>query len=165
MFGRLGDVQFARDYGNYGTTATEAYRYAEHAVIEGKPLLQPLGEDLQTFEMQIRLDIAFCTPDTELAALRTYARGRQPVPLFQVTSDLRSYAGRYVIEEIVVDLRKRSEGRIVRADLTLRLREYVPAEALVVRPSPRRDFEREERPRPAPTSDIPRGEIVRQGDN
>lgn len=162
MFGRLGDVQFARDFGTHGTTVTEAYRYAEHAVIEGKPLLQALGEDLQAVEIQMRLDVAFCVPDQELATLRDYMRQRTPVPLFEVAGDLRSYAGRYVIEEIAVDVRKRIDGRILRMDLTLRLREYVEAEAIVTRPV-RRTFEREERPRPAPTTEISRGQIVRQG--
>lgn len=97
MFGQLGKIAFKLLPSFEEITESQKYNYAEHQVIEGKPKLQYVGDSLEEMNIKISFHSSFCTPETQLATLKTLAESHKAIPFILGSG---RYLGRYFIEEI-----------------------------------------------------------------
>ncbi|MDR6952683.1 hypothetical protein J2X65_002042 [Ancylobacter sp. 3268] len=94
--------------------------YARHDVIRGKPVLQLIGEELDTREISFFFDETFCDPAAQWATLWAAYKIKAAMPLVTGVS----FDGRhFVIETLERDVLKttRSGWRVVRLEATMSL--------------------------------------------
>lgn len=121
----LGDVTF-QPLAFTGMEERYSYQFVEHQVIEGKPLQQYLGDNLDEATLSIRFHFSFCDPAAEMKKLK--AAGAKHAPLVLQFSD-GTIAGRMLITEIQKTTEVTSDnGRMLSMDVRLTLKEwYDPA--------------------------------------
>ena len=66
MFAQLGEIKFELNPSLTSLTETTSYNYAQHERINNKPLLQFLGQNLQQFNISLKLHSSFCNPEEEI---------------------------------------------------------------------------------------------------
>lgn len=127
MYAQLGNVQFEV----LPVTSLEekySYNYAVHPVIEGKPLLQFIGDNLDECTLGIRLHFSFCDPATAFAALKAEADSHRALP-FRFNDG--SYLGRFVVCEISKTLMQTADsGRPLCIEAQVSLKEWVDSNPL-----------------------------------
>jgi phage protein U len=96
MYAQLGNIQFEL-LPIESFDERYSYNYAEHQVIEGKPLLQFVGDNLDEANISVRFHFAFCDPEAQFALLKEEADRHEALP-FSFTSG--KYLGYYIISEI-----------------------------------------------------------------
>lgn len=106
------------------TALTEQYAnsFARHDVLRGKPVLQFIGQDLDTREFSFFFDEGFCDPEAQWRLLLSAYATRVSLPLIAAGP----FDGRhFVVESLDRDILKttRSGGRVVRLESTLSLLE------------------------------------------
>lgn len=125
MFAQLGNVQFELR----PLTELEekfAYHYAEHQVVEGKPLLQFIGDNLDEVSIGIRLHFTFCDPETVFNTLKAEGDRHQALPFFFATGKI---VGRYVITGITKTTTITADnGRPLCIEAKLQLKEFFLAD-------------------------------------
>lgn len=111
-----------------------AFEFAEHPVLEGRPKLQAIGAKLAELQLEFQyhagqVDIGFIT--NRLAEMRDGAE------VVAVTMGDGEYLGEFVITECTFDRGATFDnGTSLTASLSVTLREYVAAAALVVTDRP-----------------------------
>lgn len=124
----LGDIEIGVGTGRgalTGPTAlTEEYAnsYARHDVLRGKPVLQYIGQELDTREFAFFFDEGFCEPETQWALLFAAYDVQTALPLIAGGP----FNGRhFVVESLGREILKttRSGGRVVRLASTMSLLE------------------------------------------
>lgn len=129
MFCQLGYIRFERTEYFSGIEGEQGYGFAEHARIAGKPKLQGVGDDLATRTLDMRLDRAWCDPQTTLDKLKEVSGRKEAMAL---TFGDGTYAGRFVVTRIVeTDGQRAHDGTLQMVDLRLSLKEWVDDEPLV----------------------------------
>ncbi|MCJ8142972.1 phage tail protein [Ancylobacter sp. A5.8] len=121
----LGDIALGVGTGNgalTGPTAlSEEYAnsYARHDVLRGKPVLQYIGQELDTREFTFFFDEGFCNPLTQWALLQSAYLARTSLPLIAAGG----FDGRhFVVEKLGREVLKTTRaGRVVRLESTLSL--------------------------------------------
>jgi len=73
LFAVLGEIPFQVVGSPEGYESRRGYDFAEHRVIESKPRLQWLGNDLERLKFELRLHSSFTDPAAKLALLRSTA--------------------------------------------------------------------------------------------
>lgn len=98
-----------------------ANAYARHDVIRGKPVLQIIGEELDTRAFGFFFDETFCVPETQWSLLLAAYKAKTALPL--VVAGM--FDGRhFVVDRLSRDVQKTSRsGRVVRLESTLSLLE------------------------------------------
>lgn len=104
------------------------YDFAEHAVIEGKPLLQCIGDRLDETSLSIRFHFAFCDPDAAFDQLKA-AADRHDALRFS-SGDGRNYGMRVVTELAKTLVQTADNGRPMVIESQLTLKEWVDADPL-----------------------------------
>ncbi|MDD2870131.1 phage tail protein [Neomegalonema sp.] len=117
MFAMLGPISFRLPAYFEGLSTQRSWNYAQHDVIEGKPKLQYVGEELGEISIDLALHAAYCDPEAEMAKLRVAASMRQAMPLVYGSGH---YAGLFVIRRIQSTARH-MDGSGVLVALTARL--------------------------------------------
>lgn len=125
--GCLGDIDFLVSPSDVHTWRNmdlkRSINFGEHAVMEGVPRLQHTGRKLDSMSLPIVMDAMLpgATPCEErIASLRELAeQGEEQALVFGA-----SYQGLWVITAINVTARAMHGARILRADVTLELKEY-----------------------------------------
>ncbi|MDD2870079.1 phage tail protein [Neomegalonema sp.] len=102
MFAMLGSIRFQTSISFEGISSKRAWDYAQHAVIEGKPKLQYVGEALGEIVIDLVLHVDYCDPDVELAKLRVAASRHEALPFVYGSGH---YVGVFVIRQIDVTMR------------------------------------------------------------
>lgn len=97
MYAQLGNVVFGLTGPIVAMGAQHGYTYVEHAVIEGKPRLQSLGDALQRITLDLVFTHGVTDPVEGMRALRAAAAAHEALPLLLAGGELR---GRFVIESI-----------------------------------------------------------------
>ncbi|MCU1718671.1 phage tail protein [Pseudomonas sp. 5P_3.1_Bac2] len=118
----LGEIEF--ELLNHPSSLAErgTSDYAEHARMQGKPLLQWVGEGLQELSLEIALHAALVNPEAQIANLKKAKSAHQPLPLVLGSGD---YRGVFVLTALDVTTSKTDEaGRLIVARVSLTLREY-----------------------------------------
>ena len=107
MFAVLGEIQFQvvgspEAYESFG-----AYDFAEQKVIESKPQLQWVGDDLERVKFELVWHASFTNPAAQLALLRATAAEHLAQPLVFGNGEFRGF---FVIESINVKSQQLSAG-------------------------------------------------------
>ena len=133
-WGALGDLVFTCINGPYEFNDKQEMDYAEHAHAFGKPSLQLIGTKLEEITMKIRLhNFLSSTPTIDLRNLLEAMRTGTPQDLVIGQDTTGNYAGKFLIQAIEHDrIEQWPNGLIKLAEVTIKLKEYVPPAALAV---------------------------------
>jgi phage protein U len=125
MFAILGDIEFTVAGGISGIEHNGSADWAEHARIQGKPLLEWMGEGLDEYHLTIELHPVLGDPEERLRALRLAKSQHQPLAFVMGSGE---YLGAYVISNISHTLRRATAtGQVKAATVQLSLKEYTGA--------------------------------------
>ncbi|KVU58821.1 MULTISPECIES: phage tail protein [Burkholderia] len=123
MFAILGDIEF--DLIGYfdGFDATFGADYAEHALLQGKPRLQRMGDKLDEIRIALSFHYWYCDPEAELAKLRAAVSAKQAMALVFGNGD---YKGWFVLTEVQSTSKQTdTSGTVLSLDAQITLREFV----------------------------------------
>lgn len=123
MFALLGDVQF--DLITYfdGFESQFGADFAEHALIEGKPRLQFIGDKLDEIRIQLVFHLSYCDPEAELAKLKDALAAHQAMALVLGNGD---YKGWFVLTDVQATSKHTDKaGTLIALEASITLREFV----------------------------------------
>lgn len=123
MFALLGDVQF--DVITYfdGFESQFGADFAEHALIEGKPRLQFIGDKLDEIRIQLAFHLHYCDPEAELAKLKDALAAHQAMALVLGNGD---YKGWFVLTDVQATSKHTDKaGTLIALEASITLREFV----------------------------------------
>jgi len=125
MFAILGDIEFTVAGGISGMEQSGSADWAEHSRIQGKPLLEWIGEGLDQCNLTIELHPMLGDPEERLRALRRAKSKHEPLALVMGSGE---YLGAYVIRDISNAIRRSTaQGQINAATVQVSLAEYTGA--------------------------------------
>jgi phage protein U len=107
LFAVLGDIQFEVVGSPEAYESAGAYDFAEQKVIETKPQLQWVGDDLERLKFELTWHASFTNPAAQLALLRATAAEHRALPLVFGDGGFRGF---FVIESINVKSQQLSAG-------------------------------------------------------
>lgn len=129
MFAVLGDIPFEVVGSPEGYESTGAYDFPEQRVLESKPRLQWVGDDLERLSFELMWHSSFTNPAAQLARLRATAAQHLALPLVFGNGGFRGF---FVIESIKVKSQQLSaDGAPIAIRVALALKEWV-ADALLL---------------------------------
>lgn len=122
MFAILGDLEFELiTYWN-GLVSNYSTNYVEHHVIEGPPVLQNVGDNLEEITIKLQFNSNFCNPRKELQKLKNMLNSKQP---FEFIFGNGEYRGIFVIQEIQSEtIQTLGDGTVLNIIVELKLKEY-----------------------------------------
>lgn len=125
----LGEITFDLITYFEGMEANFSANYAEHALIEGKPRLQWVGDNLDEVSWSLVFHAGFCDPELEMLKLRGAITRHEALPLVFANGD---YKGWFVPTDVRVTTRQvMRDGTLIWLEAELTLREYVRPVVLV----------------------------------
>lgn len=128
MFYQLSNIRFEGIISPSALSKTKSAVYAEHALIEGKPVLQRLGDGLDTVDLSIHFHSRFCNPEQELDRLYALQAISDGLPF--LTGEGR-YLGLYVITDIGKTIEQAGVGgHIISVRVDVKLKELVKSNPL-----------------------------------
>lgn len=124
----LGTIGYARLTSPTAMDLTKSWQYAEHQVVEGKPLLQFMAANLDGFSLTFLFHASFCAPQKSWDALVDLAAKHQAFPLTQGNG---RYLGRFVIAELSRTAQMAADdGTLLSIEVKATLKEYVDKKPL-----------------------------------
>jgi phage protein U len=127
MFAILGDIAFVALTSWEGFRSLSDYHYAEHKVVEARPRLQWLAQELQTISLEMGFHLQFTNPAIEMQHLRAAAEDHQARALVFGNGSHRGY---FVIEQLEETFHQLADdGSYVAISARVELREWVPGAA------------------------------------
>ena len=133
MFAALGEIQFEVVGSPEAYESAGAYEFAEKKVIESKPLLQWVGDDLERLKFELMWHASFTKPAAQLALLRAMAAEHLALPLVFGNGGFRGF---FVIESINVKSQQLSAGGApIAIRVALALKEWIADPLLLSRAS------------------------------
>jgi len=134
LFAALGDIQFEVVGSPEAYESAGAYDFAEQKVIESKPLLQWVGNDLERLKFELTWHASFTNPGAQLARLRATAAQHLALPLVFGNGGFRGF---FVIESINVKSQQLSAGGSpIAIRVALALKEWIADSLLLSRAKP-----------------------------
>lgn len=128
MYAQLGNIVFEGLYSPQSFTENDRATFAEHALLNRKPLLEPTGLELKELNIGLLLRQDFCVVAEQLTALTSIRTAQKPVPLIWGTGE---NMGMFVITEQDKEiLQQLPDGTLISARVNLRLKEYVEADPI-----------------------------------
>lgn len=122
MYAQLGDIRFTLPAYVSATSSERGQSFAKHDRIDGKPLLQAIGTELETIAMEVLFHVDFCDPELEIVKLRTASDRQEALPLVYQNG---TYRGRYVITKIAETVRQTDgAGNLIKLTARLDLQEW-----------------------------------------
>lgn len=122
MFAILGEIEFELLGGLTGMDYRSTADWAEHSLIQGKPLLEWIGEGLDEYSLAITLHASLGDPERRLRELREAKAAHQPLAFVLGSGD---YLGAFVLTELSNNVRRTTAlGRLHAATMAVTLREY-----------------------------------------
>ena len=129
MFAALGDIQFEVVGSPEAYESAARYDFAEQKVIESKPLLQWVGNDLERLKFELTWHASFTNPGLQLAQLRATAAAHLALPLVFGNGGFRGF---FVIESINVKSQQLSAGGSpIAIRVALALKEWIADPSLL----------------------------------
>jgi phage protein U len=107
LFAVLGDIQFEVVGSPEAYESAGTYDFAEQKVIESKPRLQWVGDDLERLKFELIWHASFTNPALQLARLRATAAEHLALPLVFGDGGFRGF---FIIESINVKSQQLSAG-------------------------------------------------------
>jgi phage protein U len=125
----LGDIRFEVVGSPEGYESAGAYDFAEQRVIESKPRLQWVGDDLERLKFELMWHSSFTNPAVQLALLRATAAQHLALPLVFGNGGFRGF---FVIESIKMKSQQLSAGGApIAIRVALALKEWIADRQLV----------------------------------
>lgn len=138
MFATLGEIPFEVVGSPEGFESSRGYNFAEHRVVESKPRLQWVGNDLEHLKFELRLHSSFTDPAAKLALLRATAAAHLALPLVFGNGGFRGF---FVIESISMRSQQLSaHGTPIAITAALALKEWAVESELLSAAAPIPDF-------------------------
>jgi phage protein U len=129
LFAALGEIQFEVVGSPEGYESAGAYDFAEQRVIESKPRLQWVGDDLERLNFELMWHSSFTNPAVQLALLRATAAQHLALPLVFGNGGFRGF---FVIESIKMKSQQLSAGGApIAIRVALALKEWIADPQLV----------------------------------
>lgn len=134
MFAVLGDIQFEVVGSPESYESADGYDFPEQRVIESKPRLQWVGDELERLNFELMWHASFTNPASQLALLRATAATHLALPLVFGDGGFRGF---FVIESIKVKSHQLSAGGApIAIRVALALKEWIAdAQSLFSSPS------------------------------
>lgn len=133
LYGLLGPIEFRAITSPTEFTAKREYTYAQHDVVEDRPRLQWLSDDLEHIELTMYWHRSFTDPQNQLGMLRAVAQHHQAHPLILGTGAVRGY---YVISEIGETITLAADNGVpIAIECTVHLIEYAQNDPLDTQPA------------------------------
>jgi phage protein U len=127
MFAILGEITFQVLTSFEGFRSSSDYRYAEHKVVEARPRLQWLAQELQKISLEMGFHVAFTNPATQMNLLRAAGEDHQARALVFGNGVHRGY---FVIESLEETHQQLADdGSFIAISARAELREWVPGAA------------------------------------
>jgi phage protein U len=131
MYAQLGSIIFEGRKGFASFTSTKEANFAEHALIEGKPRLQRIGDNLENASISVLLDVSFCNPQSEFDALESARNAGEVLPF--IMGDGR-FVGSFVIKNLsLTHARHSATGEMLQAEVSITLLEFASGGSAVTR--------------------------------
>ncbi len=129
MFAVLGDIQFEVVGSPEEYESAGSYDFAEQKVLESKPALQWVGDDLERLKFELTWHASFTNPAEQLARLRATAAQHLALPLVFGNGGFRGF---FVIESINVKSQQLSaSGSPIAIRVALALKEWIAGPLLL----------------------------------
>lgn len=123
MYAMLGDVRFEPLTGFTSLEADHAAVFAKHDVLQGRPRLQAMGNDLTTMRFSLKLHWKLGNPDTAYKGLLAAKESQQAQALVYGSG---RFVGWFVIERLAErTLIQDAQGRTAARELDVELTEFV----------------------------------------
>lgn len=123
MYLFLGDIGMGQLLGPKNFNHRVAQTYASHSVIEGKPILQYIGAELEEIKLDFFFHADFCQPERIWSGLVDLAASHRAFDLVQAAG---LYMGRFVVNGMDrTAMHCTDDGRMVAMECTIGLIEYV----------------------------------------
>ncbi len=136
MFLTLGDIGFGLLTSPSGFDSRLGASYAELPVIEGKPLLQYTGDELDGHKLSFVFRADFCNPQEVWASLVERLHSHSPLSLLMGSGQV---LGNYVIASLERSiLQAADDGTLIAFEANLELKEYVDPQPLVTKKAQKR---------------------------
>jgi phage protein U len=127
MFAILGELTFVVLTSFEAFRSSREYRYTEHKLVEARPRLQWIAQELEKISLELMFHVAFANPATEINRLRAAAEDHQARALVFGNGIHRGY---FVIEGLEETHQQLAgDGSYVAISARLELREWVPGAA------------------------------------
>lgn len=125
MFAILGTIEFTVAGGINGMEQSCSADWAEHSRIQGKPLLEWIGEGLDEINLTIELHPMLGDPAERWRSLRQAKSKHEPLAFVMGSGE---YIGPYVITHVSNAIRRATAvGQVVASTVQVSLREYTGA--------------------------------------
>ena len=122
MYAVLGDILFEVVNSPARLESLRRWNYAEHPVIEARPVLQWLANDLEQLDLGMLLHKSVSDPLASLTLLRSAADAHVALPLVLGNGQ---FIGTYIIESMVVRMEQLSAvGDLIATEVRVRLKEW-----------------------------------------
>jgi phage protein U len=123
VFAVLGEIPFEVVGSPESYDSAGAYEFAEQRVIESKPRLQWVGDELDRLRFELMWHASFTDPAAQLALLRATAALHLALPLVFGDGDFRGF---FVVESIAVKSQQLSAtGAPIAIRVALALKEWI----------------------------------------
>lgn len=123
MFALLGEIQFELITHFDGLEINRATKYARHEVLDGKPILQRTGDELDELTIELAFHDYYCDPEAELKRLDAARLAGRAMPLIWGHGVVE---GQFVIEKIRVTQQTATQyGKVTSLSASVSLLEYV----------------------------------------
>lgn len=122
MWAVLGDIEF--ELRNQPSRQDERITadYAQHALIQGKPRSEWVGDGLDELTLELTLHALLVDPEAQIRRLKTAVRAHEPLPYVLGSGD---YRGVYLLAEVGTATRRTdAQGRLISATVSVSLLEY-----------------------------------------
>src|SRR4051812_9103190 len=123
MYAQIGDIILSGNYGFNSFTSNDGNNVVEHALIEGKPKLQSIGQNLTKLSFSININSAFVNPEAEIAKWKQYVSDSTPVPITLGTGE---FLGFFILTSANSDIgQTNNDGGIIQCSLDVAASEFV----------------------------------------
>jgi phage protein U len=122
MFATLGAITFELLGSPYAYEASYRWTYAEHEVVEARPLLQWISEELQIISVDLRFHASFTDPAAQLDSLLATARAHRAQALVLGNGEHQGY---FVITALrIASTVTTASGDIISLTVHMELKEW-----------------------------------------
>lgn len=119
MLAQLGDIKFTSVISPTSQDRSTAAVYAEHALIDGKPRLQRLGDALDKITMVMKFHTSFCDPEEKISQLKNHLLAGDTLEYINGAGDLLGDFLVVSMKETPVQLA--DSGRYIEVDVEVQL--------------------------------------------
>jgi len=122
MWAVLGDIEFELRNQPSRQDDRATADYAQHALIQGKPRLEWVGDGLDELTLELTLHALLADPEAQIRRLKAALRAHAPLPYVLGSGD---YRGVYLLTEVGTTTRRTdAQGRLISATISVSLLEY-----------------------------------------